>query len=264
MHTETLLMYVLENNLLGTDIRPIPSSDNKLVILSTRDMCRVCEACLSKFSLQHPCVVASLEENDESWNREDLSQETLIKIPLDADNTNSAINAVYNFRLSELQIPQTTDLTKTTIIELDQTHILERFLSRRMQALLPFSKDKIRIYTESLSKPFNQLTPYRISNTKGTITLSLDPIYIVPLITNIDLHIIQGIRVHQLAFTELYKGKRNDAIEKMHLLHKCCSDKADNPITIFIDYLKPFRPEVSSSASALSSSVHSTSLDKKE
>lgn len=39
MHTETLLMYVLKNNLLETDIRPIHSSDNKLVILSTRDMC---------------------------------------------------------------------------------------------------------------------------------------------------------------------------------------------------------------------------------
>ena len=211
-------------------------------------MCRVCEACLSKFSLQHPCVVASLEENDESWNREDLSQETLIKIPLDADNTNSVINTIYNFRLSGLQIPQTTDLAKTTIIELDQIHILERFLSLRMQAFLPFSKDKIRIYTESLSKPFNQLTPYRISNTKGTITLSLDPIYIVPLITNIDLHIIQGIRVHQLAFTELYKGERNDAIEKIRLLHECYSDKTNNPIIEFIKYLEQFKPRVSSAS----------------
>ncbi|MDR3223978.1 MAG: hypothetical protein LBT03_00090 [Holosporales bacterium] len=172
MHTEMLFMYILVENPLGLAGKVLMpdgdrvAPDSEVAVLSARDMCRVCEDCMGKFfaGRHAKCFIGSLEENDESWDRKGES-EYLVKIPLDADNTDSVVSGIHGYRTG-LKIKLDRPLPLQSLLEkslfaLDRSRLLERVLSARMEAFFQTGISLFDQYRQILSKPLGQIT-YRI------------------------------------------------------------------------------------------------------
>ena len=262
MHTETLYAYILqETENIGEipKLKPLLKMQN--IILSKRDMCNICEECLAKLFKTHPFFIASIESFREFSDY--FIGRTLVpslkKIPIDADNSAIVVNRTHGTFTKGLEILQ-KDISKHTLSSHpklnDNWECIRELLSPRTKALFP--QEIFEDIFEETDKLINIPLKDICRTSQGQV--QADMLWHSRIICNTDI-ILQSIRAHQLVFVELLEGTQKLGLQEMVKLLKI------SPIPIlerFIDYLKPFRPEVSSSASALSSSVHSTSLDKKE
>jgi len=263
MHTETLYAYVLqETENLGEIPNLKPLLDKQNVILSKRDMCRICEECLVKLFNTKPFFIASIESFREFSDY--FIQRTLVpsfkKIPIDADNSAIVVNRTHGTFTKGLEILQ-KDILEHTLLSYpklnDNWECIRELLSPRTKALFPqgISEDIFKETDKLITIPLRAICSVPQKQEK----VQADMLWHSRIICNTDI-ILQSIRAHQLVFVELLEETQKLCLQEMLRLLEI------SPIPVlerFIDHLKQFRPMVSSSVSA-SFSVPSTSLDKKD
>ena len=259
MHTETLYAYILqETENLGEIPKLKPLLEKQNIILSKRDMCHICEECLAKLFKTKPFFIASIEsfrEFSDYFIHRTLAP-SFKKIPIDADNSAIVINRTHGTFTKGLEISQ-KDILKHTLLSYpklnDNWECIRELLSPRTKALFPqgILEDIFKETDKLIAIPLEHIC--RAS--QGQV--QADMLWHSRIICNTDI-ILQSIRAHQVVFVELLEGTPKLGLQEMLRLLEISPSPV---LERFIDYLKQFRPIVSS---ASPSNVHSTSLDEKE
>lgn len=100
IHSETLLYYAIHSGVIKIK--------DMLIFSTKRDMCSICEAVINNLAMSIPTIVTSTEEYEKSWERNNLSNTNLQKVPLDTtvekdfqdfSVKNTTLNQLKNFHM---------------------------------------------------------------------------------------------------------------------------------------------------------------------